>query len=287
MAAFERGGVRIHYEVGGSGSPVLLVMGLGTPAVGWAEQLPAFRARHRTVAFDNRGCGRSGTPPGPWTIADMAEDAVAVLDHLGIERAHLVGISMGGMIAQEIAIARPERVGALVLASTYAAPDEHVSRVAKRAVEIFAGGDGQRVFAAFQYLLEITFSKDYLAREGLRIVQLMAEGLPDGPNLPGLAAQAVAALAFDARERASRIRAPALVLTGDADAFIWPSCSEDLAARIPGARLALIPGGTHAANLERAAEWNAIVLDFLAAHEDALGAGAREPAGAAAARAGV
>ena len=112
--------VRIHYESTGSGPPVLLVMGLGLPAAAWWRTVPVLAESLRVIAFDNRGSGRSDGPPGRYSIAGMAVDAVAVLDAAGIERAHVYGISMGGMIAQETALRYPDRVVALALGATSA-----------------------------------------------------------------------------------------------------------------------------------------------------------------------
>src|SRR5436190_22870640 len=131
MPTIDRDGVAIYHEERGErGDPLLLVMGLGVDAHGWEFQVPALAARHRVILVDNRGVGRSGKPRGPYTTAMMAEDARAVLDGLGVARAHVVGLSMGGMIAQELALAHPDRVGALVLAATYARPDDATRRTA-------------------------------------------------------------------------------------------------------------------------------------------------------------
>jgi 3-oxoadipate enol-lactonase len=265
QAAVELNGVRIFYDLGGDGPPVLLVMGLGAPHVGWEAQLPAFRERYRAVAFDNRGCGQSGCPAGPYTIRAMAEDAIALLDALHMRKAHVVGISMGGMIAQEIAASWPKRVGALVLASTYAAPCDEVRAL--------ASGNGKAMrdpFAAMKRLVELTFSETFIAREGMRIMQLFARAAPHGPNLAGLMAQAAATQTHDTRDRLAAVKAPTLVLHGDADAFIPSREGETLARLIPNARLEMLKGGTHGVSFERPDEWNRVVLDFLAQNDGLL-----------------
>src|SRR5262245_5673467 len=111
-------GARIHYEVHGSGDPVLLIMGLGSNAYGWHRTLPWMSQRYQAIAFDNRGTGRSDVPPGEYTIAQMADDAAAVIDAVGHARAHIVGASLGGMIAQRFAVTHPERVRSLLLICT-------------------------------------------------------------------------------------------------------------------------------------------------------------------------
>jgi 3-oxoadipate enol-lactonase len=273
MPSFEVSGATISYSVEGNGPPVLLIMGLGTPSVGFVAQVPAFRERHRTIVFDNRGSGRSSSPPGPYTIRALADDALALLDRLDVPRAHVVGVSMGGMIAQEIAIEQPERVGALVIASSYAAPGESIRTLRARAAGagFDSGGAPRDPIAALRFLTEVAFTPDFIRREGLKLLELMAEAMPHGPDMAGLMAQVAAVLSFDARPRLGRVRAPTLVLTGDADRLIPAEHSEEIARLVPGARLERIPGGSHAVNFEAPEAWNRIVLDFLATHGAALG----------------
>ena len=118
MSVAPSAGVDLYYERAGTGPPVLLVMGLGMNATGWWRTIPVLARGFTVLSFDNRGVGRSGRPPGPYSMAQMAGDAVAVLDAAGVQAAHVYGVSLGGMIAQEIALRHPERVLGLVLAAT-------------------------------------------------------------------------------------------------------------------------------------------------------------------------
>jgi pimeloyl-ACP methyl ester carboxylesterase len=113
-------GVSIHYHVEGRGDPLVMIMGFSAGRLGWLPQIPFFRKHYRVVTFDNRGVGRSDKPLGPYSTRMMADDTVRLMDLLGIEKAHIMGLSMGGMIAQELAIEYPQRVMKLVLACTYA-----------------------------------------------------------------------------------------------------------------------------------------------------------------------
>src|SRR5438093_13759231 len=123
MSVAKVGTIDLYYDEQGSGDPLLLVMGLAADSAAWMFQVPDFARHHRTIVFDNRGVGRSAKPPGPYTIHEMADDTVGLLDALGIARAHVVGVSMGGMIAQELALRHPERVARLVLAMSFARPE--------------------------------------------------------------------------------------------------------------------------------------------------------------------
>jgi 3-oxoadipate enol-lactonase len=124
MPFTENGGVKIYWEEEGKGAPVLLIMGLGWPSYMWYRTKPLLTKHYRTITFDNRGAGRSDVPAGPYPIATMASDAAAVLDAAGIESAHIYGVSMGGMIAQEFALQYPKRVKSLILGCTQAGGPE-------------------------------------------------------------------------------------------------------------------------------------------------------------------
>src|SRR5262249_9224350 len=115
--------VELYYEEHGSGDPLLCIMGFATDSTGWLLQVPEFAKRYRTIVFDNRGVGRSSKPTGAYTIHEMADEAAGLLDHLKIARAHVLGLSMGGMIAQELVLRHSARVRGLVLAATFPEPD--------------------------------------------------------------------------------------------------------------------------------------------------------------------
>src|SRR5437870_12883303 len=128
MATAKVDSIELYYEEHGRGGPLLLIMGLAADSTAWMFQVPDFARRYRTIAFDNRGVGRSSRPPGPYTIHQMADDAAGLLDALRIARAHVLGVSMGGSIAQALALRHPERARGLVRARTYPDPDAAVER---------------------------------------------------------------------------------------------------------------------------------------------------------------
>jgi 3-oxoadipate enol-lactonase len=269
------GDVDLYYEEHGSGDPLLCIMGFATDSAGWTFQTPEFARHYRTIVFDNRGVGRSAKPPGPYTIHAMADDAVGLLDVRGVARAHVLGLSMGGMIAQELALRHPERVRGLVLASTYPEPDEEVERhrefmLAQLGGTVTAAGEVRidvtavDPLAFFQHLLPLVFNPTFIERELPALLPLFAGGLQYGFSMEAILGQLGAVMSHRATDRLHRITAPTLVLTGDADRLIAPANSELLARHIPGARLVTIEGGSHGVNIEMPARFNREVLDFLA-----------------------
>src|ERR1700676_1629689 len=140
MAFVENQGARIYWDEQGQGEPVLLIMGLGYPSAMWYRIRPTLAASYRTISLDNRGPGLSDTPPGPYPIRQMASDAAAVLEAAGVESAHVFGVSMGGMIAQEFALQYPKRVRSLILGCT-AAGGPHAVRSEPEAAQMLMTRD--------------------------------------------------------------------------------------------------------------------------------------------------
>jgi pimeloyl-ACP methyl ester carboxylesterase len=275
MSTARIGDIDVYYEEHGSGDPLLLIMGLAADSVAWMFQVPDFSQRYRTITFDNRGVGRSSKPAGPYTIHQMADDAAGLLDHLKIERAHVVGVSMGGMIAQELALRHPSRVRGLVLACTYPQPDADVERQREFSLKQFGGSiaaDGQMKvdisaidpLSFLQHLLPTVFNQEFIDRELPRLLQIFSGALQYGFSMEAILGQVSAVMNHHATERLHEIRSPTLVITGDADRLIPPANSDILAKHIPGARLVKLPGGSHGFNFETPDVFNREVLEFLA-----------------------
>ena len=226
----------IHYVEAGSGSPLLLLAGLGATVASWGRLLPRLAERHRCIAVDNRGSGGSGIPHHGFGIADMADDACAVLDHLGVGSAHVLGNSLGGMIAQSLAIRRPDRVRSLVLASSgpgVVAVPSHPLVPWHLAAAQRAGGERRRwhVAAVFHGPATAIDHPERLA-PGFE-----AAAFPAGP---GTRMQLGAALRWSSLSRLRRITAPTLVLHGTHDRLSPPLNAHLLARLIPNARLHLL-----------------------------------------------
>jgi 3-oxoadipate enol-lactonase len=267
--------VELYYEEHGSGDPLLCVMGFATDSTGWLMQTPAFAERHRTIVFDNRGVGRSSKPTGAYTIHEMADDAVALLDHLKVDRAHVLGVSMGGMIAQELVLRHPERVRGLVLACTFPEPDAATEEQQKiiftqMGGSITEGGEMKIDFTAlnpmtfFQHLLPLVFNPSFIQTELPKLMQMFAGALQYGFSIEAIMGQMQAIMGHKSTDRLASITAPTMVITGDADRLISPANSDVLAKSIPGAKLVTIPGGSHGFNIEMPDLFNRAVLDFLA-----------------------
>jgi 3-oxoadipate enol-lactonase len=251
--------VRIAWESQGEGRPVLLIQGLGYTRSGWGPARELLAQRYRVLSFDNRGIGESDVPPGPYTVTQLAGDAVAVLDDAGVERAHVVGASLGGMVAQQVALTSPRRVDRLVLACTTpgGAGSYPMPEVTQRL--FFESAKLEPAVAMRRFIVNALAPDPPPAL----VDELYAHRLAYPPDGNGWSAQAAAGATWDALRRVGRIAAPTLVVTGTADNVVDYRNSELLAARIPGARLELVEGAGHMFFWERPEEFVRIVAGFL------------------------
>lgn len=259
MSLAELSGLSLFYEEHGNGPPILLIAGIPAIANDW-EPLSMRLADEgrRVIAYDNRGSGSSSVTPGPYTTAQMADDAAALLDYLGLEQADVFGMSLGGMIAQELAIGYPNRVRRLVLGCTHAGI-AYAARAPKAAGRAFASRTDDwavrmRALAPFAFAqgVEPSWLEAFIEKKA-RDVQDPA----------GYRAQIEAVLAHDTAGRLELIRAPTLILTGDDDQVIPGESSQLLVERIPNAALRIIPGTGHLFFVERPDETIEILAGFL------------------------
>jgi 3-oxoadipate enol-lactonase len=259
--------VEIHYEERGGGAPLLLVAGIPGIASDWAPLAERLAAMRRVIAFDNRGSGGSSVTPGPYTTAQLADDAVALLDHLGIERSDVFGISLGGMICQEFALRDPERVACLVLGCTHAS-FAHAIQPPKETGRAFAMQTDDWA-ERMRALAPLAFARDVDASLLERFTEKKSRDVQDPA---GYRAHIDAVLHHDALDRLDAIQAPTLVVTGDDDRIIPGVNSEVLAQRIPGASLEVIGGAGHLFFLERPERTVAVLEDFLDGSGSAMAA---------------
>lgn len=249
--------MKLAWESQGDGSPVLLVHGLGYTRQGWGPLPGLLARRYRVVSYDNRGIGESEVPPGPYTVDELAADAVQVLDEAGLERAHVLGASLGGMVAQLLAAEQPDRVDRLILAGTtpggpcaYPLPRQTLALMAQAA-------------SLPPDVALRRFVENALAPGSAFVDEVYAYRQQHPPDPAGWAAQAAAGAAWDADGRLARITAPTLVVAGTADAVVDPRNATLLAEAIPNAQLELVDGAGHLPFWERAGQFASLVERFL------------------------
>lgn len=261
MPTIEANGQTLYYEVHGEGEPLLLVMGLAADTMAWAMQVPAFSAHYRTIIFDNRDVGQSSMAAAPYEITDLAQDTLALADALELESFHLVGVSMGGAIAQEIALAAPGRVRTLTLAMTWPRGGAWAAKLSELwSARVEHMSREERV----DELMLLTLSEDFFENaDGVAWLRDVMLQNPHPQSADAFARQLDASSRHDTRERLGRLALPTHVIGAEHDILVPVWKSRELAELIPGARLSVIDAGPHGANLENAEEFNRLVLDFL------------------------
>jgi len=255
-------GISIYYESQGEGEPLFLIAGLGATHELWELQVPSFARRYRVVTFDNRGAGDSDKPHDPYSIALFADDTAALMDALGIERAHVYGQSMGGIIAQEFALRHPERLRCLVLGcTTFGGPNSVLP--SPEAAAVLSGMPNLPEEQAVDRVLEVFYSLRYRRDHAEEARQRIQSYFPLRTPPDAYARQLMACLTFDAYERLPQIAAPTLVMNGAEDTLLPAENSRIIAQRIPGAELVLFPEAGHLYFHELPEEADAAVFDFL------------------------
>ncbi|MEN9359606.1 MAG: hypothetical protein RL095_1141 [Verrucomicrobiota bacterium] len=258
-------GIKLNYEERGRGRPLVLIMGLSAPGAVWEEHVKAYEKHFRCILVDNRGAGDSDKPEGPYSTAMMADDVAALITELKLGPCAVAGISMGGAIAQELALRHPHLVRSLVIISSWAKCDAY-------AAGVFRHFQTMRRVASphdFMQLLQLwIFAAPFYAVEANR--QALAEGCDKAHEgyMPRHAflAQAEACIAHDAVSRLPQIRVPTLITVGDLDIFTPLKFSEELHRLIPGSELVVLPGTGHAHHWESLELFNQKTTDFLLKH---------------------
>ena len=252
-------GAKIYWDEVGEGEPLLLIMGLGYPSDAWHRTRPIFAKRYRTIALDNRGVGRSDMPPGPYSIALMASDAAAVLDAAHADSAHVFGISMGGMIAQEFALQYPSRVRSLVLGCT-AAGGPTALPSEPEAAEMLAARVGmtaeQAARAAVPFIYDTRTPRELIEED-------LAVRRPWFPRPEAYLAQLQGIFTWESSSRLEQLHAPTLVIHGECDRLVPVGNARLLAEKIPGAKLVVLPNAGHIFTTDQADEAHRAILNFL------------------------
>ena len=255
-------GLELYYEIEGDGEPVILIPGFAAGGWIWFKQTADLSRSFRVIIFDPRGVSASDKPEGPQTIRLLADDVAHLLLTLGIESAHIVGASFGGFVAQEFALKYPAMTRKLVLCCTSFGGPNHVVPSAETLTAL-ASTKGLNSEERMRANLLLAFTPEYVRTEVGevdRVVQLRAANeVPEHIYL----SQLQAAMSFNSESRLEQITNPTLVLSGDADVIVPVQNSRNLAAKIPGAELKIVEGGSHTLFIEQAAEFNQIISDFL------------------------
>ena len=262
-------GVSIYYEARGAGEPVVLIPGLGGNTEIWTRQAPALSESHRVVLFDNRGAGRSDAPEGPYTVQMMAADTALLLDTLDIAAAHVVGSSMGAMIAQEVALQYPDKALSLTLVGAQCggshaigAAEENATALQELATLDMTPQERARGWLPYTLSQEFREANQDLVEEFVKVTS------QHPCTTEGLRAQWAALMGYDSWERLPNIVAPTLILQGSQDKLVPPENADVLGVRIPDSRVVLIEGAGHSLAFEAADRVNELLLEFFAENAD-------------------
>ncbi len=255
-------GADIYYEVHGDGAPLVLIPGLGTGLWLWFKQVPAFAGAFRTIVFDPPGVGQSDKSVGDFTAPSLAATVAHLLDALDIERAHVLGASLGGFVAQEFALGYPHKTLSLVLCCTSAGGARHVPPSAN-VLAAYAANFQLAADERIRQNLLLSFAPQYVAEHATEVERVLQMRLSNFVPDDVYVNQARVGQTFDADARVAQINAPTLVITGEADRIVPMENSINLAAAIPQAKSTVVPSGSHMFFIEQAERFNAAVIEFI------------------------
>jgi pimeloyl-ACP methyl ester carboxylesterase len=260
--------IDIYYEIHGPSEapPIIWISGWGNSHWLWFRQIPAFRDRYRCVIFDNRGAGRSSKPDYPYTMKMFAGDTIGLMESLDIESAHVIGVSMGGFIAQQIAVSCPERIKSLVLMSThFGGPNAIVADKRTMAMMFASPTETITLEQALGMRYSVAYTPQFL-RENRTLLKQIQEWTEQNPQ-PIFARlhQAAATISseFNLEEEVKQISVPTLILQGANDLMVPPKNAEMLAENISKSKLVLLEGGPHLSLFEQYEKVNQVILTFL------------------------
>jgi len=256
----DSGGIEVAFEVHGEGDPLVCIMGIGYSRHDWRWTLPALSRHFQTIIFDNRCMGDTGCPENEFTMRDIAEDVVAILDRLAIDSAHVFGVSMGGFVAQEMAINHPDRVRCLILGATHLGLKTCIplsEETMKHLTSTFDDPE-QRIRQRMPYSLRPGWVDEHPGE----FEEIVRQRLPHQPSDEKYARLYAAALTQDTAERVGGIKAPTLVLQGTADRVVPPENARLIAEAIPGARVEWLQGAGHLFFIEEPEKLAGLIAGF-------------------------
>jgi 3-oxoadipate enol-lactonase len=242
------GAISLHYDTYGEGDPLLLIMGFAMPSAAWLPMLPLMTG-FKCIYFDNRGTGESDKPAGVYTVPEMADDASGLLKELGIPRARVFGVSMGGMIAQELALRHPEQVEKLVLGCTMAGGPT-AKQAAPEVVERLMLGNATMASdpdKGLDIIMPILLPTEFIAAHS-ELKPMLIAAMSMTPRTPAAAvmSQLAGIMQFDAYDRLPQIKCPVLIVHGDSDVLVPSANAAIIKSKLPQAEVMMIPGAGHA-----------------------------------------
>ncbi|MFW9996864.1 MAG: alpha/beta fold hydrolase [Candidatus Odinarchaeota archaeon] len=261
--------IKIYYEIHGpsDGPPLICINGWGDAIWSWFLQINTFKQQYKCILFDNRGAGKSSKPDYPYTMEMFVDDAAGLLEALNIPKAHVIGISMGGFIAQQLAVTYPEKIKSLVLISSHFGgtnhipiPDDVLARMFAAPTETISKDQ------AFAIRRSVAYSPRFLEENKQLIKQIQVWQETNPTPLYALAHQTSATYNYGlngVENKLSKITAPTLVICGENDRIVIPKNSEMIAERIPTSRLVMLKDGPHRITVEQHEKFNGVVMDFL------------------------
>ncbi len=253
-------GVQLYYEIHGRGPHLILIEGLGVATWLWEKQVPDFSNHFTTVVYDNRGAGESDKPPGPYSISMMADDLAALMDSLKIAKAHILGASMGGFIAQDFALRYPHKVDKLVLVCTSAGGPDHVP-MSQEALAMFFYNEGSPRDIV-RKKLALAYSESFM--QNSEMVEHLIDLRLNNPQPPhAYLAQIAAGAAFNLSEQVQNISAPTLILAAENDLLVPVANAHNLVKKISKSQLKIYEGLGHQFFVERPQPFNQDIIDFL------------------------
>lgn len=263
MPHLQANGVNLYYEEHGSGEPLVLIMGFTVSSIGWHWNVPTFAQDFRTIVFDNRGVGQSDKPDLPYSMPMFADDTAGLLDGLGIDQAHVFGISMGGMIAQEFALRYPQRVKTLTLGCTNCGGPHAVLSKDPDVLNMLNRIESMDVQQAALAMTKVAVTPWFMQKHMDQLIQLNQMSLQHPTPKHGMVRQMQAIQGHDTYDRLPQLTMPTLVVTGKEDGLVPPENSVTLAQRIPNADLVLLSNASHLFNMELPEATADIVKGFI------------------------
>lgn len=266
-------GINLYYEEHGTGEPLILIMGFTVSSIGWHWNISDFARHFRVIAFDNRGVGQSDKPNVPYSMATFADDTAGVLDSLDINTAHVFGISMGGMIAQEFALRHPQRVKTLSLGCTNCGGSQTVLSKDPDVLNMLANIASVDVQQAALIMTKVAVTPWFLQKRMDVLIQLNQLSAQHPTPQHGMVCQMHAIQGHDTYARLPQITVPTLVITGKEDGLVPPENSVTLAQRIPNADLSFLSNASHLFNIELPGATAEVVTRFIQRQREWQGSG--------------